>query len=163
MNNFIKKEYEKGNIYYFKDSKAYEILDEYYISEEEADYYIEKHKNKTKEFEIGDIIFVKSFKYNNGNIGKNHLFVIVDKNNKIIPIEYFGMILSSNLEKKKYKNNLVIKKNNTNNLNKDSIIKTDYIYYIKNSDIEFYVGKVSKGAIKKYNKIYKKSKELVYE
>ena len=141
MNNFIKKEYEKGNIYYFKDSKAYEILDEYYISEEEADYYIEKHKNKTKEFEIGDIVFVKSFKYNNGNIGKNHLFVIVDKNNKIIPIEYFGMILSSNLEKKKYKNNLVI----------------------KNSDIEFYVGKVSKEAIKKYNKIYKKSKELVYE
>lgn len=141
MNNFIKKEYEKGNIYYFKDSNAYEILDEYYISEEEADYYIEKHKNKTKEFEIGDIVFVKSFKYNNGNIGKNHLFVIVDKNNKIIPIEYFGMILSSNLEKKKYKNNLVI----------------------KNSDIEFYVGKVSKEAIKKYNKIYKKSKELVYE
>ena len=73
------------------------------------------------------------------------------------------MILSSNLEKKKYKNNLIIKKNNTNNLNKDSIIKTDYIYYIKNSNIEFYVGKVLKEAIKKYNKLYKKSKKLVYE
>lgn len=141
MNNFIKKEIENGNIYNYKDPRAYKGLNEYYISDDKANYYIERHKNSTKEFEIGDIVFIKSFKYNNNNIGKNHLFVIVDKNNKLIPIEYFGMILSSNLEKKKYKTNLLIKKN----------------------DIEFYIGKVSKEAINKYNKLHKELRELIYE
>lgn len=70
MNNFIKKEIENGNIYNYKDPRAYKVLNEYYISDNEANYYIERHKNSTKEFEIGDIVFVKSFKYNDNNIVK---------------------------------------------------------------------------------------------
>ena len=38
MNNFIKKEFEKGNIYYFKDPKAYKILNEYINREKELLY-----------------------------------------------------------------------------------------------------------------------------
>ncbi len=68
---------------------------------------------------------------------KNHLFVIIDvEDNQLVPIEYFGLIISSHIEKSKesgnfsFKFNEKLNKNKTNNLNKDSIVKCDQIYQI---------------------------------
>ena len=50
-------------------------------------------------YKIGDIVFVNDYRYDNGAKGKNHLFVIIEQNNLAVPIENFGMLISSNLEK----------------------------------------------------------------
>lgn len=84
-------------------------------------------------YEIGDIVFVRKYKYQNGNFGKNHLFVIIDQNNLMIPIENFGMLISSNLDKLK---------------------KTDVIYKILPEQILFKIGKVDKKRIKEYKESF---------
>ncbi len=83
---------------------------------------------KSEKYEIGDIVFVSKYKYENGKDGNNHLFVIISNDNEYIPIEYFGMIVSSRIEKAKYKSNVKINKNIQNELHQDSIVKCDYIY-----------------------------------
>ena len=45
-------------------------------------------------YEIGDIVFVSKYEYDGGKEGQNHLFVIIDDDNQLVPIEYFGMIVS---------------------------------------------------------------------
>ena len=60
------------------------------------------------EYEIGDIVFVKEYMYSNGKAGNNHFFVIIDKDNTAVPIENFGMLLSSNLDKLRFKTNNTI-------------------------------------------------------
>ena len=53
-------------------------------------------------YKVGDIVFVKRYKYEDGTEGRNHLFVIINQNNNIaVPIEYIGMIISSKIEKVK--------------------------------------------------------------
>ena len=53
-----------------------------------------------KEYEVGDIVFVSKYDYDNGNQGKNHLFVIINaEKNEMVSAEYFGMIVSSHREK----------------------------------------------------------------
>ena len=105
-------------------------------------------------YEIGDIVFVKKYKYQNGNFGKNHLFVIIDQNNLMVPIENFGMLISSNLDKLKFKTNKFLKKDNLNNLNRNSIVKTDVIYKILPEQILFKIGKVDKKRIKEYKESF---------
>lgn len=39
--------------------------------------------------EIGDIVFVKKYTYKNGQLGHNHLFVIVSED-EAVEINYFG-------------------------------------------------------------------------
>ena len=78
---------------------------------------------KKEKYEIGDIVFVSKYKYENGEDGNNHLFVIISNDNEYIPIEYFGMIVSSQIKKAKYKSNVKIIKNNENGLHQDSIVK----------------------------------------
>lgn len=60
------------------------------------------------------------------------MFVILD-NNRYMPIEYFGMIISSNIKKEKY--NIKVNKDKENNLYKNSIVKTDHIYKLNKNDI----------------------------
>lgn len=111
-------------------------------------------------YEIGDIVFVKEYKYPDGKIGNNHFFVIIDKNNTAVPIENFGMIISSNLNKLKFKSNKLLEKNKTNNLYKNSLVKTDVIYKILNEQIVFKIGIVSYEKIEEYkNSFYESLKE----
>ena len=108
-------------------------------------------------YEIGDIVFVSVYMYPNGKLGSNHLFVIIDKDNTAIPIEYIGMILSSQINKIKFKSNKLIKKDNKNNLNKNSIIKTDTVYKLKDKQILFKVGEVDLEKIKELRKSFKEN------
>ena len=105
-------------------------------------------------YEIGDIVFVKEYTYYNGEIGTNHLFVIIDKDNTAVILENFGMLISSNLDKLKYPKNKLLKKDMKNNLDKDSIIKTDVIYRISNNQILFKIGEVDKEKIEEYKMSY---------
>ena len=105
-------------------------------------------------YEIGDIVFVSDYRYDNGAKGKNHLFVIIEQNNLAVPIENFGMLISSNLEKLKYKLNKLINKDNKNRLNKDSIVKTDVIYKISNEQILFKIGEVNLDKVKEYKQSF---------
>lgn len=123
------------------------------LTKEEVEYYISEHFEPFDGYKKGDIVFVKRFIYSNGVIGENHLFVIID-NNEFLPIEYFGMILSSNIRKEKYKYNVKISKNLKNNLYKDSIVKTDHIYKLEKENILKKVGELDKDLIDLFNRKY---------
>ena len=105
-------------------------------------------------YRIGDIVFVKKFKYIDGTNGENHFFIIVEQNNIAVPIENFGMLISFKIEKLKYKSNVEFKKDNRNNLDRDSIVKTDILYKIHNDQILFKIGEVSSDKIEEYKRYY---------
>ncbi len=100
----------------------------------------------SKKYEIGDIVFVSKYDYDKGEKGENHLFVIIDDDNQLVPIEYFGLIVSSHRKKSKenskFKYNEPLDKNSNNNLHKDSIVKCDQIYSIPLKNIQFKIGQV---------------------
>lgn len=104
------------------------------------------------EYNIGDIVFVKEYNYKNGKKGTRHLFVIIEKDNYAVPIEYFAMLISSHLDKLKFNSNKLLLKDELNNLKRDSIVKTDVIYKIKSQNIIFKVGKVEKQVVEEYMK-----------
>ena len=81
------------------------------------------------------------------------MFVILD-NNRYMPIEYFGMIISSNIKKEKYKYNIKINKNKENKLYKNSIVKTDHIYKLNENDILKKVGRINNDMIKLFESKY---------
>ena len=118
---------------------------------------------KKEKYEIGDIVFVSKYKYENGEDGNNHLFVIISKDNEYIPIEYFGMIVSSQIKKAKYKSNVKIIKNNENGLHQDSIVKCDYIYKFPSKNIVMKIGRVDIDDYLKFIEIYNKFLEKVNE
>ena len=99
-------------------------------------------------------MFVSKYKYADGSEGNNHLFVIIEKNNLAVPIEYFGMIISSQLQKAKYKTNAILIKDNNNHLKSDSIVKMDVIYRISNEQIRFKIGTVEMEKIEEYKEKY---------
>lgn len=115
------------------------------LCEESQDYYL---------YKVGDIVFVNEYTYDDGNKGKNHLFVIVEQNNLAVPIESFGMLISSNLKKIKYQSNKLLEKDAINGLDKDSIVKTDVIYKIAESQILFKIGEVSLNKIEEYKQAF---------
>lgn len=108
-------------------------------------------------YDIGDIVFVREYIYSDGKIGNNHFFVIIDKNNTAVPIENFGMLISSNLDKLKFKTNKLLEKDTLNNLKKDSIVKTDVVYKILNEQIIFKIGTVDNEKIEEYKKSFYES------
>ena len=105
-------------------------------------------------YKVGDIVFVNHYNYNDGKLGNNHFFVIVEQNNLAVPIENFGMLISSNMKKLKYKSNVKLERDKVNNLKKDSIVKTDVIYKIKNENILFKIGEVTEEKIKEYKRLF---------
>lgn len=150
MSEFLKIAYERNKV---KD--LHEAFIEYPVEEEwhngDIDYVIGEGCSKYyASYHIGDIVFVKDYIYDNNEKGKNHLFVIVDKNNTAVPIENFGMLISSNLDKLRFKQNKLLEKNNLNNLHKDSVVKTDIIYKILNEQIIFKMGTVDSEKIEEY-------------
>ena len=107
-------------------------------------------------YEEGDLVFVKEYEYADGKKGHDHLFVIIERNTKAVPIEYLSMILSSKVEKQKYRANKLLKKDTQNNLRKDSIVKTDKIYILSFSQIVCKVGNISKELVEAYKESYAK-------
>ena len=153
MEDYLIKGYQKGRVKDVSEAfKDYPVEEE--IHQGYAEYYVAEKIIKYGSYEIGDIVFINKYKYENGSMGKDHLFVIIDKNNKSVPLNYFGLILSSNLKKLKYKSNAYLKKNTKNNLTKDSIVKCDYIYIISNKDIAGKIGEIDLKVIEKYKRIY---------
>ena len=153
LSEFLKTAYKYGRV---KDLE--EAFEEFPVEEEWHEGKIENVLNEDSEkydyYNIGDIVFVSVYLYPDGKIGSNHLFVIIDSDNTAIPIEYIGMILSSQIDKIKFKSNKLIKKDNKNNLNKDSIIKTDTVYKLSDKQILFKVGEIEKDKIEEYKKSF---------
>ncbi len=132
---------------------------EYEIRDNEFIYYPEKKNiRRQKKYNKGDIVFVDNYTYNNNNKGTNHLFVIVDNDNHIVPLDYFGFIISSNIKKSKevskFKYNEPIKLNLTNGLKKDSIVKCDEIYKISVNNIKFKIGKIDNNELARFLTTY---------
>ena len=154
LSDFLKAAYASGRVKDLNEAfKEYPVEEEWHkgkieniVNEKNIQYHIK--------YDIGDIVFVKEYAYSDGSVGKNHLFVIIDQNNTAVPIENFGMLISSNLKKIRYKSNELLKKDNKNNLHKDSIVKTDVIYKILNEQILFKIGKVDDEKIEVYKKCF---------
>lgn len=108
-----------------------------------------------KQFCIGDIVYVSNYKYKSGIDGTNHSFVIID-DGQAIDINYFGFLLSSQLEKATYPYNETLIKNNTNNLHKDSIVKCDDLILISESEIQFKIGQVTEADLEKFISTYER-------
>ena len=117
-------------------------------------FYIGEKIELYNKYEIGDIVFVPKYKYSDNQKGFDHLFVIIDEDNRVVSMDKFCMLISSNLDKLKYKSNILLKKDNINNLMKDSIVKTDTIYKIKELDIDKKIGKINLDIIDIYKKMY---------
>lgn len=127
-------------------------------------------KTRKSEYEIGDIVFVSRYSYPDGKPGQNHLFVVinVDKN-ELVPMEYFGMLVSSHRDKCKdnsdYQYNEPLDKSITNGLNDDSIVKCDEMYSIPPQNIMFKIGSVDVDDylrfIEAYNKVLKSLEEAL--
>ena len=109
--------------------------------------------------EVGDIVFVKEYKYSTRKFGNNHLFVIIDQDNTAVPIESFGMLISSNFNKLKFASNKLIKKDNLSNLKVDSIVKTDVLYKILPEQILFKIGKVDMKRVEEYKIAFYKTND----
>ena len=114
LSDFLKTAYEHGKVRDLKDAfKEYPVDEEWHKGKIEN---ILKEINESYNFyEIGDIVFVREYSYPDGKIGNNHFFVIIDQDNTAVPIENFGMLLSSNLDKLKFKANKLLEKDETNN------------------------------------------------
>ena len=78
------------------------------------------------------------------------MFLIVDMQNQKEKVMYYGMLISSKLEKLSFKANKFIQKDNENNLKKDSIIKTDVIYKIFTKNILLKIGNIDKTKVDIY-------------
>lgn len=155
VSEFIKLAYSKGKVQDIEKAfEEYPVENEWHqgkieniICEETEQYNI---------YSIGDIVFVKRYKYQDGKEGNNHLFVIIDQDNLAVPIENFGMLISSQIDKLKYTQNKLLKKDNENRLRTDSIVKTDVIYKIANDSISLKIGKVDMDKVEEYKKSYMK-------
>ena len=153
LSEFLKIAYKYGRV-----RNLEEAFEEFPVEEEwhkgKVENFLNEDSEKYDYYNIGDIVFVSVYIYPDGKIGSNHLFVIIDKDNTAIPIEYIGMILSSQIDKVKFKTNKLIKKDNENNLNKDSIIKTDTVYKLSGKQILFRVGRIEHDKIEEYKKCF---------
>lgn len=151
LSEFLKYAYKQGKIKNVEEAfKEYPVEEEYHKGKIEN--ILCEKKVSYNGYDIGDIVFVKMYNYKNGNIGNNHLFVIIDKNNLVVPIENIAMLISSKLNKIKYEQNELIRKDIKNGLDKDSIVKTDVIYKIRDSQILFKIGEVDIDKVEEYKK-----------
>ena len=69
-------------------------------------------------------------------------------------IENFAMLISSKVEKLRYKSNILLEKNSENNLNRNSIVKTDILYKINTNQILYRVGHVTSNDINRFKKVF---------
>jgi len=129
-----------------------EFLPEEEIHKGDINYFVSEPETPYGKYKTGDIVFVEAFNYQDGKVGKNHLFVIVGENNIAVPIEYICMLLSSKIEKVNFRYNKLLLKDNKNNLRMDSIVKTDYLYRVNRDQMKFKLGTVDIDTIEEYKK-----------
>ena len=138
-----------------------EAFEEFPVEEEDhkgdINYFVSEGVAIYGKYSVGDIVYVDKFNYADGSHGRNHLFVIIEKNNIAVPIEFFGMILSSQIHKQKYKDNVLLEKDDLNRLKKDSIVKTDALYQILEQQILFKIGRVDMWKLEQYKDLYYKN------
>lgn len=136
---------KKNNL--IKELKDIDIVEDnsIYLNEENSPYNFK--------YNVGDIVFVKKYNYSDGTKGSNHLFLIIE-DNYIVSMDYFCLLISSQLDKLKYETNLFLAKDCKNNLKKDSVLKLDNIYRIENNDILFKVGEVTQEKLNVYRDIF---------
>ena len=99
------------------------------------------------QYKMGDIVFAsEAIKKEKNDKVKSHLFVIIDDDGNVVPADYFGFVVSSNLNKSnknsQYKYNEEITMNNTNNLRTNSIVKCDQLMNIPSNNINMKIGTV---------------------
>lgn len=103
-------------------------------------------------YNMGDIVWVTNLQ-ETPNV-ENHLFVVIDDDGQLIPADYFGFVVSSNTDKSKevskYKYNEPLNKNNTNNLDYNSIVKCDQIYEIPSNCINCKIGTVEPDELNRF-------------
>lgn len=109
-------------------------------------------------YEIGDIVWVAEFEDINKKMIDHHYFVVISDDGKLIPADYFGFVISSNLNKSKenskFKYNEPLKKDNTNNLDTDSIVKCDQLFDIPSTTISYKLGSVEVEHMIRFLKAY---------
>lgn len=153
VSEFIKLAYSKGKVQDIEEAfEEYPVENEWHQGKIEN--VICEGTEQYNIYSIGDIVFVKRYRYQDGKNGNNHLFVIIDQDNLAVPIENFGMLISSQIDKLKYIQNKLLEKDDANGLKVDSIVKTDVIYKITNDNILFKIGKVDIDKIEEYKKSY---------
>lgn len=109
-----------------------------------------------KKYEIGDIVFVLNYEYKNGEKGQNHFFVIIDEEQQAVDFNYFGFLLSSNVNKSTFPYNELIRKNDENGLKKDSIVKCDDFIELDIKEIAFKIGSVTEIELMKFLDTYER-------
>ena len=114
-----------------------------------------------KKFSIGDIVFVAKYCYKSGELGENHFLVIIDDGQAIDIDNYFGFLLTSNQDQKKYPYNKPLNKNKKNHLDKNSIVKCDDFIEISEEEIKFKVGEVEQEDLERFINTYMKYLETV--
>lgn len=105
-------------------------------------------KQVKSNYEVGDIVYVSQYQYQDGTTGTGHLFVIIDTSEdiKLMSAESFGFLVSSNRNKSKenskFKYNEPLNKNAKNGLKDDSIVKCDVLYDLPPKNILFKIGTI---------------------
>ena len=120
-----------------------------------------------EKYDIGDIVFVNEYSYESNDMGSNHLFVVINGDNEVVSLDYFGLIVSSHIEKSKevsrYKYNEPLKADNVNGLKVDSIVKCDQLYKIPKANIQFRIGHVDVDDFLRFVNTYKEFLESAEE
>ena len=65
---------KNGMITNYNDFCQTQLAKDTELKEEEITYYTSKNNNKSKHYNIGDIVFVLNYIYKNGEKGSNHFF-----------------------------------------------------------------------------------------
>ena len=103
-------------------------------------------KEIKQKYDLGDIVFVNEYSYEDGKEGSNHLFVVIADDDRVVPLEYFGLIVSSQINKSKtnskHKYNEPLSKTKENGLNYESIVKCDQLYNLPKENVMFKIGHV---------------------
>ena len=108
-------------------------------------------------YQIGDIVWAAEAKIKEdtgykGNV-RNHFFVIIDDDGKVVPMDYFGLVVSSRIEKSKensqYKYNEPLYANECG-LRYDGIVKCDQLMNIPSENISRKVGEIDTDVINRF-------------
>ena len=140
--DFLEYAKEKGKIKDVSEAfKEYPVEEEWHKGKIESLSYLQEEKENYNIYQIW-----------RWNRRQKSFFVIIEQNNIAVPIENFGMLISSKIENAKYKTNKILEKDDKNNLRMDSIVKTDIVYRILNNQILFKIGTIDIDKVDEYKK-----------
>jgi hypothetical protein len=115
--------------------------------------------------EVGDIVFVNSYKYPDGREGSYHYFVIaaIDEDElTLVHLDYFGFIVSSKIHKNNDVNanfpyNEPIAPDDTNRLQTKSHVKCDQLISVKPDNVIMRLGTVTIEQYSQFIKLYRQA------